>query len=300
MIIGGHSQSFIQHPQKTGNTIIYQSSFRNQYVGLIDLATFPSEDSYKLVGLDAAYDSPSEMPGPVDLAVTHFKAAIAAMNSAEDLASAKTNGPSHYQTFPRCAECHLKQFNFWRTTAHATALAPLVKAHQDKNKECLQCHTVGLGKPGGFNNVNALAEISTGQESSTPISNERFVDYMASLHDGKNLSSIVRGISSADLSVSGASPSPEPTSNTELTINQSLGHIKMAWTPVQCENCHGAGADHPISGEIKKKVDTQVCLTCHTSDRAPEWYKADGKPDWEKIRAKHAQISCPAGDMSAE
>src|SRR6185437_10804091 len=60
MIIGGHSQSFIQDPekQKVGQTMIYQSSFRNQYLGVINLETFPSIDSYKMIGLDAGYDSP--------------------------------------------------------------------------------------------------------------------------------------------------------------------------------------------------------------------------------------------------
>jgi 5'-nucleotidase len=302
MIIGGHTQSFIQNPTRTkspGNsagTMIYQSSFRNQYVGLIDLGSFPAEDSYRLVGLDAAFDSPPDMPGPVDKSVTEFKLAIAKFNSLDDADQSSKSGDSktQYQTFPRCAECHLKQFDFWRKTPHAIALAPLVKAGQDKNKECLLCHTVGLGDPHGFNNVNEMVEVRKKDDSSEFIPNDRFVDYLASLHDGKNLDSPARGISSDTKSGT--------DKDTALSINRSLGLIKHAWTPVQCENCHGPGGDHPMGSAVgtSKTVENTVCLSCHTQTRAPEWYLKDGTPDLEKIKAKHAQIACPAGELPSE
>ena len=282
IIIGGHSQSFIQEPaiQKTGKTMIYQSSFRNQYVGVLDLETFPSEDSYRLIGLDAGYDSPPGKPGAVDVAVGDFKRAIARFNMATDVPESPSQA-SRFQTFPRCAECHLKQFEFWRKTPHAMALAPLVKAGQDKNKECLSCHTVGLGAKGGFNNVNHIVLMRDGRALPT----ERFVDYLSSLHEGKDLSSPARGLSSE-------------TGIQSMTINQSLGQLKRAWTPVQCENCHGPGGDHPMAGVYTKTVRLQVCMSCHTPDRAPAWYLRDGSPDWKKIEAKHALMSCPSGDLS--
>lgn len=286
IIIGGHTQSFLQTPLKVGSTTLYQSSFRNQYIGAIDLDTFPTEDSYRMTGLDAGYESPSELPSPVDDSVRKFKAAIAELNSKELPMAAVPAGHAKFQTVPRCAECHLKQFDFWRKTPHANALAPLVKAGQDKNKECLQCHTVGLGDPRGFSHVNQMAELETGSRTRTFLSNERFADYLASVHDGGSLKSPVRGLDST--LTEGAPP---------LTIHSSLSKFKQAWAPVQCENCHGPGENHPMSGHYAKTVEMQVCLSCHTPARAPEWYK-EGQPDWEKIKAKHHRMACPSGDMT--
>ena len=39
LVIGAHSQSFLQQPRQVGKTWIYQSSFRNQHAGLIRLAS---------------------------------------------------------------------------------------------------------------------------------------------------------------------------------------------------------------------------------------------------------------------
>jgi hypothetical protein len=43
-------------------------------------------------------------------------------------------------------------------------------------------------------------------------------------------------------------------------------------------------------------VAKELCLGCHTLDRAPKWYDSAGKPDWKLIEAKRASIACPAGD----
>src|SRR5262249_49529813 len=149
LVIGGHTQSFFQTPVKAGPATIYQSSFRNQYVGVIQLP--PQDSSYKLIGLDAGYDSAVQAPGAMDDLVKEFKTSSAELNSRGEVFSRVNKGePAHvakYQTFARCAECHLKQFDFWRKTAHANALSPLMDKDQFLNKECLTCHTVGLGDP---------------------------------------------------------------------------------------------------------------------------------------------------------
>ena len=53
-----------------------------------------------------------------------------------------------------------------------------------------------------------------------------------------------------------------------------------------------------MAGTYSKTVENHTCLSCHTPERAPEWYSKDGKPDLEKIQAKRALVSCPAGDMT--
>ncbi|MGZ3689791.1 MAG: multiheme c-type cytochrome, partial [Bdellovibrionota bacterium] len=292
VIIGGHSQSFLQEPVKIGKTIIYQSSFRNQYVGSLPLAAKFDGAGYQLVGLDAGYDSPAESPSKVDLLVKEFKTSIAELNTQRSLeesaksdsAAASKDGPK-FQTFPRCAECHQKQFDFWRKTDHARALHPLIEAHQERNKECLLCHTVGLGDKQGFSDITKLAEIKGADDKLIPLSTEELGRYLDSVHETKSFLDKVK------LTAQDAEPAP---------IIQTVNRIHRAWTPVQCENCHQPGRDHPFSGKYTKTVEKTVCLNCHTAERAPAWYTKDGQPDWEKIAAKRTMITCPAGEFSDE
>jgi len=49
-----------------------------------------------------------------------------------------------------CAVCHTKEEDTWLLTQHAGAFDTLVKHGADKNAECVGCHVVGFGKPGGY------------------------------------------------------------------------------------------------------------------------------------------------------
>jgi hypothetical protein len=74
----------------------------------------------------------------------------------------------------KCKMCHSKLYKSWEETAHAKAFDPLKpgeakeakeKAKLDpakdytKDKECLACHVVGLGQPGGFEFKDDAAEM---------------------------------------------------------------------------------------------------------------------------------------------
>lgn len=301
IIVGGHTQSFLQEPQTVGKTIIYQSSFRNQYVGVLPLSKAFKGEGYKLVGLDAGYDSPQDQPSETDRLVAEFKKALGGLNSKDEAKIEKitqentVSTGAKFHTFPKCAECHLKQFDFWRKTRHALALNALVEKQQFKNKECLGCHTVGLGDPAGFSSVNLLAEYekppAPTESGSTPLpvdepviealGAEELATYLKAIHEAKTLKDSVK--------ITPLGP--------ELTIRRSVSALHRSWTPVQCENCHLPGKDHPFSGTYTKKVEKTVCLNCHTAERAPEWYTKSGQPDWQKIEAKRALVTCPAGDL---
>lgn len=49
-----------------------------------------------------------------------------------------------------CAKCHKREFESWRRTRHASAFASLRAAGQQRDPECVQCHTTGYGQMGGF------------------------------------------------------------------------------------------------------------------------------------------------------
>ena len=49
-----------------------------------------------------------------------------------------------------CSVCHEQPHATWTLTQHAYAFETLVEHGADRNPECLRCHTVGYGLPGGF------------------------------------------------------------------------------------------------------------------------------------------------------
>lgn len=52
-----------------------------------------------------------------------------------------------YVGIKKCKMCHKKQYDSWKKTKHAKALASLSEKGDDKNTDCLGCHTTGYGKP---------------------------------------------------------------------------------------------------------------------------------------------------------
>jgi 2',3'-cyclic-nucleotide 2'-phosphodiesterase (5'-nucleotidase family) len=56
LIVGAHSQSFTQDPVVENDIVIVQSSYRNQYIGVVPLETISKPDTYQLVGLDLSFE----------------------------------------------------------------------------------------------------------------------------------------------------------------------------------------------------------------------------------------------------
>ncbi len=67
--------------------------------------------------------------------------------------------PVSYKGNGTCAECHDARFNEWSATRHAQAFDTLKKINQHNNPECLACHTVGQGVPGGYVNEATTPEL---------------------------------------------------------------------------------------------------------------------------------------------
>lgn len=65
----------------------------------------------------------------------------------------------------KCRMCHLKEYKTWQKTKHAENFSVL-QGDEQKNPDCLKCHTTGYGKPGGFVSVEETPKLTdTGCES---------------------------------------------------------------------------------------------------------------------------------------
>ena len=56
LIVGAHSQSFTQDPVVENGITLVQSSYRNQYIGVVPVESIAKPDTYSLVGLDISYE----------------------------------------------------------------------------------------------------------------------------------------------------------------------------------------------------------------------------------------------------
>lgn len=283
LIIGSNTQSFLQKAITVSDTVIGQSSFRNQYVGRVPFKAKLQTNQYELVPLEEKYDDPKGTLSPMAVMLAEFERKRDELNIKSSVEVPRSDA---YQTFPRCAECHAQQFDFWRKTPHIQSLETLVKAKQHHNKECLLCHTVGFGEPQGFTNVTTLA-VRKVQDATPPseefIRSEELSYFLHSLRAAPSLKS----------KIPFSERHPE-----KLVVSEQLNRLKQAWAPVQCENCHGPGGEHPFSGVYGALVKEESCLKCHTFERAPAWYTQARTLDPEIFKKKLKKIACPKGSAS--
>jgi hypothetical protein len=141
----------------------------------------------------------------------------------------------------------------------------------------MKCHSVGLDTAGGWNQLATPAVSQEGQS----ISAEELNEFMKEIRSARKVDSSVKLWRSA--------PTPKDT------LEGAMRKLSRAWAPVQCENCHGPAYKHPFeSGNYPKAVPTDRCTTCHTQERAPEWYNAQGELKLDVVEEKRKKVSCPA------
>lgn len=64
--------------------------------------------------------------------------------------SRESAGSDGYVGAKECGRCHTRQYDFWKKTRHSSATSDLSIDHQENNPACLECHSTGLGKDGGY------------------------------------------------------------------------------------------------------------------------------------------------------
>jgi peroxiredoxin len=58
-----------------------------------------------------------------------------------------------------CGACHELEHETWTFTTHARAFDTLVKHGVESDAECVSCHVVGYGQPGGFEDTTTTPEL---------------------------------------------------------------------------------------------------------------------------------------------
>jgi peroxiredoxin len=192
-----------------------------------------------------------------------------------------------------CGVCHESEHATWMLTKHARAFDTLVKHGETNNAECVSCHVVGYGEPGGFEgsletplleNVGCESCHGRGGPHQSPefVKNHDYNSVCVTCHDPKHSLGFEYGTFMPKISHAAnkhllALPLEEkrrilaergvPRSNLLPTNANIVGSDA-------CQSCHEAEyalwqkSGHAHAGETltqKGSAGDENCLACHTT-----------------------------------
>ncbi|MGZ3694376.1 MAG: multiheme c-type cytochrome, partial [Bdellovibrionota bacterium] len=283
MIVGANSQSLLQSPEMEGNTLVVQLSNQGQMLGMVEYeaATLPANRTDFVVDeLNGQYnDSPHGLANPMKslLAVTNLRIGEANRKLDERLwAVHQGNAPVGFDTFLSCRDCHSKQAEFQEGKPMSAAFLTLVSHKKEMNLDCVKCHSVGLGVPGGFNSMNDAFRDGAGEPVPFDQIKKAMGNHLAEATDYR------------------ANPGKVRTDVARWIATLKEAGVKKSFVSVQCENCHGTKPGHPFANEgSATKVATSLCLQCHTKEQMPAWYDGAGKVKQAAVAAALKTVTCP-------
>ena len=176
-------------PQLIGKTLVLQPGSRGMRLGRVD---FDLDDR----GHIAAWHHeviPLPKSVPDDPHLQNWYADYTARikeNYAQLVAlrKAQANGETPYAGEQPCQYCHQDAYAKWSNSRHAKAFSALEDVNKSFDPNCLQCHTVGFNKPGGFIDMDATASLTDVQcescHGAAPVANAdwRPVEMCAQCH----------------------------------------------------------------------------------------------------------------------
>jgi hypothetical protein len=275
-IIGAHTQDFTQYTIEINNSQIVQALSRNHHVGKI---TFPiteplAKEQFAMVEMREDWGKKLN-PNPWFEFLENHKTQLQKVQLLEQLGQETQNEQSTYPAVKSCIQCHQAQGQFWQGTHHSVAFATLVKNKEQHNTKCVSCHSLGLQHERGFSTTNQIVQPAT-------------ANYW------KDFSQITQEFSSIR------------SLNTEQT--KTIAHkiyrldqkhsVKNNFAHVQCLNCHDLSLNHPENSlraqkNVRHELIKDKCLSCHTIDQSPEWYK-NNSVNQDHFKKIYKKLSCPA------
>ncbi|HXF58405.1 MAG TPA: multiheme c-type cytochrome [Candidatus Saccharimonadales bacterium] len=165
VMVFGHQPGLFREITKTNGVINTRSGERGQYIPGIHLVVEDGKlTSYDgdVVTLDDKVPADEEMNKAVDTfndeMNRRFSAAPAA-NSNSSTPPPVALAADHFLGEKNCRRCHEAEYQMYSSQQHAKAFATLTKNQRDSSPECLPCHVVGYGQPGGFANKTATPDL---------------------------------------------------------------------------------------------------------------------------------------------
>ena len=154
-VILGHDVPIFERGRRVGDAMLSYSGELGQHLGVIHIALDASghanggDVEVRSLGPDVR-EQPATLArvkGFEDAFNERMRQEMLVMRGGDDQDSDPVD---HFVGVAVCARCHEPEAAQWRTTAHSLAWDTLVREKKDATPECITCHVVGFGQPGGF------------------------------------------------------------------------------------------------------------------------------------------------------
>lgn len=296
-VLGAHTQNFTKLPYEEGTTQLAQVLSRNHYMGEIEIKFDADKKNDKWV-LHEIRDELKEKlkPNPFEDFITKHKEKVKNIQVKEQSGMAlHTNSKApKFQTASSCIECHEPQVDFWKQTPHSIAYATLINENEDKNLNCIGCHSVGFQEVRGYTFPKELLVIEDSKSIEKTKLNEIKKKYW------NDISKVFKDVGSIRKL---PKKKIKKLSSAWLKLDEK-NKVTHNFANVQCLNCHSLHQEHPfaippeVSSQAKFQAIKEKCLNCHVPDQSPEWYEVlengkAGRPKNELIDQKMKELSCP-------
>ena len=146
VVVVGKDRKILREPETVGETLLVASGEAGHVLGALTLDRDEQGRLRFLSDLTTLSARIPEAAWALDLYWRYVKESKDKPPPDWDL----TPIPPRYESAEACKECHEEQYAHWLTTKHADAYASIKKAGRHEDPECLLCHTMGLGRKGGF------------------------------------------------------------------------------------------------------------------------------------------------------
>ena len=148
-------------PQQLGKTLVLQPGSRGMRLGRVDIEL----DVHGRIATWHHEVIPLPKSVPDDARLQSWYAGYTARikeNYAQLVAlrKAQTNGDTPYAGEEPCQYCHQDAYVIWSKSRHANAFSALEDANKSFDPNCLQCHTVGFNKAGGFIDMDVTGSLT--------------------------------------------------------------------------------------------------------------------------------------------
>lgn len=142
---------------RVGDTLLVVSQPKGRHVGRLNLSLNDKAMPVRMFNEHVPMDNTLAEPEGFLALFKHYQAAL------RELVPAGAPGPPQYATAQRCYECHEQAAAVWVRSQHARAMESLVSMGQEFDPECVGCHSLGYGKPGGFVSLETTPKLANVQ-----------------------------------------------------------------------------------------------------------------------------------------
>ncbi len=138
-------------PQYLGDTLVLEPGSRGMRLGQLQLSL---NDQGRITEYKHTVLSMPNAVADADGLLAWYDEYNAKVKQAYEkksaLRKAQETGQSPYVGEQVCQSCHVEEHAIWQKSLHSNAFAKLELVNKSFDPSCIQCHTLGFEKPGGF------------------------------------------------------------------------------------------------------------------------------------------------------